>query len=180
MFVAILTTTIPLLEKMGEDKIRSPEAYIWTHFFIISVKGMFIVTIFVINDLPSDLFLGFFFWISSTIGMVYFNYNPYFDQRKETTPVSHSRSLYNGLKQIEDRIKREVYMQKLGQAYRMVCFLTILSFSLMVAFVMNSTKFAVGTLKLTADQNDTFLPNTLALTSVIMLLYNFFAWVEFN
>ena len=100
MFLAIITTTIPLLEKMGEDKVRSPEAYIWMRLFIISVKGMFMVSIFIVNDLPNDLFLGFFFWVSSTIGLVYFNYNPYFDQRKELTPRPHSinqNQLHKGL-----------------------------------------------------------------------------------
>ena len=48
-------------------------------------------------------------------------------------------------------------MQKLGQAYRMVCFLTIVSFSLMVAIVMNSKEFAIDSLKLSvADATESY------------------------
>ena len=107
---------------------------------------MCMVSIFVFNDVVNDLFLGLFFFFTSVIGMIYFTYNPYFDQRKQFSRFSNDRrsqSILNGLQLIENRIQREVYMQKLGQAQKMVCFLTVISFSLMLAFLMNSQEFAV-------------------------------------
>ena len=50
----------------------------------------------------------------------------------------------------------------------------------MIALVIKSDEFCVETLKLTPDRNGKFKPTTLALASVIMALYNIFAWVEFN
>ena len=71
--------TVPLFEKIGDEKIQMPETYIWTRLFIVSIKGIFMVSVFVINDSPNDFFLALFFWFSSSIGMFYFNRNSYLD-----------------------------------------------------------------------------------------------------
>ena len=100
MFIAVMAVTIPLLEKMGEQKIQAPEAYIWTRTFTISIKGIFMVAVFVINDTPGDFFIALFFWFTSTIGMFYFYCNPYVDQ-KYISSMNFNSIKEAGLRQVQ-------------------------------------------------------------------------------
>ena len=76
---AILATVVPMLEKMAEGKINTPEAYIWTRTFMGSIKGLLMVSVFVINGLANDFFMGLFFFTTTIIGLVFFTMNPYSD-----------------------------------------------------------------------------------------------------
>lgn len=77
MFGAIMATCVPILEKMGDSKIQTPEAYIWTKSFIGAIKGMLMVSVFVVNGLANDFYISWFFYTTTSIGMVFFFLCPY-------------------------------------------------------------------------------------------------------
>lgn len=77
-----MATILPMLEKTGEGKINSSEGYIWTKSIIGTVKGMLMVTVFIINGLANDFYIAMFFFSSTTIGMLYFYMNPCLDPVK--------------------------------------------------------------------------------------------------
>lgn len=81
---AILATVVPMLEKMAEGKISTPEAYIWTRTFMGSIKGLLMVSVFVINGLANDFFMGLFFFFTTNIGLVFFTMNPYSDPQDDS------------------------------------------------------------------------------------------------
>lgn len=78
---AILATVVPMLEKMASGQIKTPEAYIWTRLIMGSIKGFLTVSIFVINGLSNDFFMGLFFFCSTIIGFAFFTMNPYSDPK---------------------------------------------------------------------------------------------------
>lgn len=79
MFIAIMATVTPMLEKMGENKIKTPEAYFWTRQAISIIKSVFMMTVFVLNNLANDFFIGCTFLFTTIIGYSYFIINPYQD-----------------------------------------------------------------------------------------------------
>lgn len=109
MFAAIMATVVPMLEKMGEGRIASPEAYIWTRSFISSIKGMLMVTVFVINGLANDFFIGCFFYITTSIGFIYFSINPYQDPDSMKQLHQAQEIMESNIRQIQIRVKKEVY-----------------------------------------------------------------------
>lgn len=58
---------------------NSSEAYIWTKSIIGTLKGILMVTVFIINGLVNDFYIALFFFSTSTIGMFYFYMNPCLD-----------------------------------------------------------------------------------------------------
>ena len=105
-----MATVIPMLEKMGEGRILSPEAYIWARSFISAIKGMLMVAVFCINGFANDFFIACFFFITTTIGYIYFLKNPY--QDPESMKQLHMQSqdiLESNIRQIQIRVKKEVY-----------------------------------------------------------------------
>ena len=83
MFIAVMATTIPMLEKLVENKVKSIEAYIWTRTIMTMIKAMLMMTVFIVNGQANDLFIGFSFFITATIGYIYFWLNPYRDPSVE-------------------------------------------------------------------------------------------------
>jgi hypothetical protein len=77
MFIAIMATIMPMLEKVSQTRIKSPEGYIWTRFIMGSIKGMLMITVFVVNGVSNDFFIGCSFFATSIIGFVYFKINPF-------------------------------------------------------------------------------------------------------
>lgn len=82
ILIATMATILPMLEKTGEGSINTSEGYIWTKSIIGSVKGILMVSVFVINGLSNDFYLALFFFSTSTIGMIYFYLNPCLDPMK--------------------------------------------------------------------------------------------------
>lgn len=76
-----------MLEKMAEGKINTPEAYIWTRMFMGSFKGLLMVSVFVINGLANDFFMGMFFFCTTMIGLVFFTMNPYSDPQDDSKTI---------------------------------------------------------------------------------------------
>lgn len=83
------------------------------------------------------------------------------------------------LYEIQFRVKKEQFTKEFGWAYKISCILTILSFFIMVVLYMNSPEFPVAILDIKVEQPE-FEVTSLAITSIIMILYNFFAWVNFE
>ena len=67
-----MATTVPMLEKLVEAKVKSVEAYMWARTIMTIVKGMLMITVFVCNGLANDFFIGFSFFCTTFIGFVYF------------------------------------------------------------------------------------------------------------
>lgn len=83
MLAATMATILPMLEKTSEGKINSSEGYIWTKSIIGTVKGMLMVSVFIINGLANDFYIALFFFSTSTIGMLYFYMNPCLEPMKQ-------------------------------------------------------------------------------------------------
>lgn len=66
-----------MIEKMSGGNEADSQSFIWTKSIIGSIKGMLMVSVFVINGHANDFFLGCFFWITCSIGMVFFFNCPY-------------------------------------------------------------------------------------------------------
>ena len=79
MFIAIMATIMPMLEKLMESKVKSPEAYMWSRQILTAIKAMLMMTVFVANGLANDFFIGCSFFFTTTIGYFYFVVNPYTD-----------------------------------------------------------------------------------------------------
>lgn len=75
------------------------------------------------------------------------------------------------------KIKKEVYDKQFGFAYRWTCLFTTFCFILVVAIYLNP-EFIVDELKL--EMQGEFKATSLAIASIIMIMYNYFAWVEFT
>lgn len=68
-----------MLEKLVENKVKSVEAFLWTRVIMTMIKGMLMMTVFVVNGLANDFFIGCSFFATATIGYVYFSLNPFKD-----------------------------------------------------------------------------------------------------
>lgn len=79
MFIAIMATVMPMLERLGESKIETCEAYVWTRSLLTIFKGQLMMTVFIVNGLANDFFIGTSFFITTIIGFIYFKINPYHD-----------------------------------------------------------------------------------------------------
>jgi hypothetical protein len=77
-----MATILPILEKTSESKINSSEGYIWTKAIIGTVKGILMVSVFIINGLANDFYIALFFFSTSSIGMLYFYMNPCLEPMK--------------------------------------------------------------------------------------------------
>lgn len=75
------------------------------------------------------------------------------------------------------KIKKEVYDRQFGLAYRCNCLLTTFCFIAVVIIYLNPD-YIVGELKI--EMNGEFKATSLAIASIIMIMYNYFAWVEFT
>ena len=169
-----------MLEKMCEGKILSPEPYIWTRTFMGSIKGLLMVSVFVINGLANDFFMGLFFFFTTIIGLIFFCMNPCTDPLDDSVTISSPQQMIEKpLYQIQFKIRKELYTKVFGEAYRICCVLTILSFFILIILYLNSPSFPVAILDIRVEQPE-FEVTSLAITSIIMLIYNFFAWVSFN
>lgn len=89
MFIAIMATSMPMLEKLGENRIKTPEAYFWTRQALSVIKAVFMMTVFVLNGVANDFFIGCTFLYTTVIGYNYFLVNPYQDPRTQLYNVSH-------------------------------------------------------------------------------------------
>ncbi len=78
-FVVIMATIVPMIEMMGLKKIVQSTVYIYSKMFLVLVKGMLMMTVFVISGEGNDLFNGYFFFVTITVGYVYFSTNPFRD-----------------------------------------------------------------------------------------------------
>ena len=79
MFIAIMATVMPMLERLTESKVKSPEAYVWTRQIMTIIKAMLMMTVFVVNGLATDFFIGCSFFFTTIIGYAYFVINIYID-----------------------------------------------------------------------------------------------------
>lgn len=79
MFVAIMATIIPMFERMTENRLRSIEAYLYTKLILSMFKSAMMMTVFVVNGLANDFFIGFTFLFTTIIGLIYFIFNPFYD-----------------------------------------------------------------------------------------------------
>ena len=78
-----MATVMPMLEKMGENKVKSPESYVWTRQIMTIIKGCLMMTVFVVNGLANDFFIGWSFFFTTAIGFSYFYFNPYQDPSEQ-------------------------------------------------------------------------------------------------
>lgn len=82
------------------------------------------------------------------------------------------------LRQIRYRIRKEVYNQIFGTAYRVNAAITMISFIILVLLYLQSPMVPVALLNIKVE--GPFEATSLAIAAIIMVLYNFFAWVEFT
>lgn len=178
-FHAIMATLIPMIDKMSHDKIITPEGYIWARNFITKVKGGLMITVFFMEGTATDFYIAWFFFITTSIGYIYFWMNPYRNPETKQKPEENSVSPEEArVRTIIDKVKKEAYAHKFGEAYRVVGIITILSFMWMVALVMISPKLPVGILKINVEGE--FKAGAMSLASIVMILYNAVSWVEFS
>lgn len=83
------------------------------------------------------------------------------------------------LRKIQYKIRKEVYDQKFGHAYKVSCLMTFFGFIFTMILYLNTPSIPVGVFKIIVMQPQ-FEASSLAMTSIIMILYNFFAWVGFT
>ena len=79
MFIAIMATIMPMLEKVSQTRVKSPEGFIWTRYIMSCIKGMLMMTVFIVNGVSNDFFIGCSFFATTIIGYVYFLINPFQD-----------------------------------------------------------------------------------------------------
>ena len=79
MFIAVMATVMPMLERMSDNKVASPEAYLWTRQIMSIVKAMLMMTVFIVTGNSNDFFIAWSFFFTTTIGFFYYTLNPYED-----------------------------------------------------------------------------------------------------
>lgn len=113
-----------------------------------SIKGLLTVSIFVINGLSNDFFMGLFFFCSTIIGFAFFTMNPYSDPKNNYKKQTNNEKNLKQLYELQFRIKKEEFTKEFGWAYKFSCLFTILSFFLMVVLYMNSPEIPIFILKI--------------------------------
>lgn len=67
-----MATVMPMLEKLVDAKVKSTESYMWTRQIMTMLKCMLMMTVFIVNGLANDFFIGCSFFFTPTIGYFYF------------------------------------------------------------------------------------------------------------
>lgn len=180
MFIAIMATILPMLEKLSQSRVKSPEGYIWTRYIMSSIKGMLMMTVFVVNGVANDFFIGCSFYATTLIGYIYFKINPYQDPEidKNIERKSNLDKYDKKLLDIHFRAVHDIYSKAMGNGYKTVSLLSCLMFIIMVLVAMHSPYFPVTVLQVYV--NGEFTVSSIAMAAVIMILYNLFTWVEFT
>lgn len=177
MFISIMATVMPMLEKMTEKKVKSPEAYMWTRQIMTMIKAMLMMTVFVINGTANDFFIACSFFFTCLIGNTYFTVNPYIDPgTKLFGKLPAMDRMEYKVFEIQIDAQKDTYSEQMGTGFRWVSFLTVVSFLFMICVSMLSPGLPVAVLKIEVEGS--FDITSLSMTATIMILYNLFTWVE--
>lgn len=103
MFIAIMATIMPMLEKLGDTRIRAPEAYIKVKLIMSILKSALMMVVFVVNGLANDFFIGFTFLLTTIIGCYYFTHLHFYD------PSIHG---------LDKRLKMDQYAYKIHKIHK--------------------------------------------------------------
>jgi len=178
-FIAIMATTMPMLERMTESKIKTPEAYLWTKIIMSYFKSVLMCTVFVVNGIASDFYIGMTLFCHSIIGCLYFQMNPYKDPRliyEETEDLESISKEELKLFELALRMQYDKYSRNAQKAFKYVSLLTVVLFMGMALVTVNSPEVPIWMLELYVQGS--FEVTSLSITAVIIILYNLFAWTH--
>ena len=180
MFIAIMATILPMLEKVSQTRVKSPEGYIWTRYIMSCIKGMLMMTVFVVNGVANDFFICCSFLFTTIIGYIYFKINPLRDPEiyMKTIKKGNMDKYERKVLDIKFRAIHDVYSTTMGNGYKTVSMLSSVFFIVMVIIAINSPDLPMGLLKIHVKGE--FQISSIAMASIIMILYNLFTWVEFT
>ena len=179
MFIAIMATIMPMLEKLGESKIQTPEAYIWTRSVVTILKGMLMMSVFVVNGLSTDFFIGCSFLCTTTIGYLYFVVNRYKDHLMyDHSQVLKEDRMQKQVRVLQKKLQSEVYSQILGFGFKVVSVTTLILFTGMVLIAVNTPAIPLNLLKIKVEGQ--FEVNSMSIAAIILILYNLFTWVSYT